>query len=252
MKKYTFIGLVYPERISFTLKGLTNRYKKIEIGNPGLLIRNGFFDIEIDNCKAKITFESEQIINQTSNPNIETLKNFIERICRTFIDTYCFVHSYSYDISIDKVNCQEIGLNYTFPVKGEFNFEANKKDFQRFLDIILIKPCPILGDSFSDFRKAIKYPDVTAYHCLRAIESLRRAYFDNEVIEEDNKRDKDGWKNMSEILKVYPDSTFYKIQKFAKPNRHGVYPVITYSEREEMMKFTRKVINAFIDWISKK
>jgi hypothetical protein len=49
---------------------------------------------------------------------------------------------------------------------------------------------------------------------------------------------------------VNPDSSYKKMLIFAKPNRHGVYPPISYKDRLEIMTFARKVINAFFVWLN--
>jgi len=246
---YKFKGLVYPERVNFTLKGIPN----FEIEKPDFNISGSFEDFVIENCKLSLSFKTDKEINQETNPNIETLKNFIETICRTFIDSYCFVNSYNYDLTIDSVICKELKFEYQFPIMGEFGLKKNSLNFEDVINIILsVGDITSISASLADFRRSIKYPDTTAAYCLRAIETLRRAYFDDVSIKDDNKRDKSGWIKMAKEIRIGSDSSYTKMQSFAKPNRHGVYPAITYKEREEIMTYTRKVINAFIIWLNNK
>ena len=106
----------------------------------------------------------------------------------------------------------------------------------------------VLGLVFSDFRRSIKYPDVTAMFCLRSLETIRREYFDDNSINHDNKRDKNGWTTMSEALNVTRSSVYEEMRALAEKNRHGIYPTITYNQREGMMNFTRDAISKFINW----
>lgn len=57
----------------------------------------------------------------------------------------------------------------------------------------------------------------------------------------------DGWKKLGTEL-GFTKQDFDMIKKFALPNRHGSYPKITYEEREQIMNFTRSVIDKLINW----
>lgn len=246
MNKYIFTATIYPERVNFTLLGLP----PLLVSSPEWNI-NGEFSIEIHESKVTVFFTSEAEYSPESEPNIETVKNFVEKIARTFVDTYCFVHSYNYDLTIDTVKCVETGLEYTFSVVGEFGFIGNNENFTKYLNIILQKQSNAFGDAFADYRRSIKYPDMTAAHCLRSIESIRRMYFDDPSTQDNNKRDKDGWKKMAKEINVKPDASYDLMQQFATPNRHGVYPAITWEQRKEIMTFTRNVVEKSLEWLDK-
>lgn len=245
MNEYIFTATIYPERVNFTLSGLP----KLSVSSLEWDIK-GEFTIEIHESKATIVFMSEDEYSPESEPNVETVKNFIEKIARTLVDTYCFVHSYNYDLIVDTVKCEKIGLEYTFSVLGEFGFIGKNENFPKYLNTILQKQPNAFGDAFADYRRSIKYPDMTAAHCLRSIESIRRTHFDNQSIQDDNMRDKDGWKKMASAIDIKPDTSYELMQKFAKPNRHGMYPAITWEQRKEIMTFTRSVIEKSLEWLA--
>lgn len=244
--RYEFLGLVYPERVKFDLSGLENRYGEMSILIPDWDI-NGRFSLKVKNCKVKAIFETYQKFDQNTEPNIETLKNYIEETIRTFVDTYCFVNSYNYDVSIDKVTCKQTGLNYNFPVTGEWGYKAKRDDFLKRLDEVmrLQGKSNAISLALSDYRRSIKYPRTTALYCLRALETIRRSYFDDRDIKDDNKRDKNGWERMACSLSVTKNQV---LLSFAKNNRHGNYPLITYEKRKEFMQYTRNTIEKFLDW----
>lgn len=246
MKKYTYIfkGTVYPTRVNFTLQGLP----EITFIVPDWKVE-GQLKIEITDCAVTIKFQTEKQYSKDSIPNVETLKNYIDKSTRQFIDAYCFAHSYNYDLDIESVSCIENNFKYTFPVQGEWNIKGdNNNTFEKLIAVMLSGNDKVLGLVLADFRRSIKYPDATAMHCLRSLEIVRREYFDDSTIADDNKRDKDGWEKMSQKLGATGDSTYKELRKFAKDNRHGVFPKITYEQREKIMNFTRDVINKFIDW----
>lgn len=248
MNKYIFSGTVYPERVNFTLSGLSSRYKGLSVNSPDWGI-TGEFDFVVSNSKATITFISQSIYSHESDPNIETVKNFIEKISRVFVDTYCFVHSYNYDLIIDSVKCDETGLEFVFSVVGEIGYVGENEKFLEYLDIFLQKQPNSFGDALADYRRSIKYPDMTAAYCLRALESIRRVHFDDPSITNDNKNDKDGWNQMAKTIGITTFDSFDLMQQFAKPNRHGLYPKITWEQRKIIMMFTRDVIQKSIEWL---
>ena len=244
--KYEFLGLVYPERVNFNLNGLENRYGQMLISVPDWNIK-GNFSVVIKNCKIIVVFESDDQYRVDTKVNIETLKNYIEEITRTFVDAYCFVNSYNYDVLINSVKCEKIGLDYKFPVIGEWGYKTKNDDFFKTLDqiMLLIKKSNFLSLALSDYRRSIKYPRTTALYCLRALETIRRTCFDNQTIQDDNKRDKNGWENMKKNLSVDKNQD---LLNFAKSNRHGNYPPISYEKRKEFMQYTRSTIEKFIEW----
>jgi hypothetical protein len=106
-----------------------------------------------------------------------------------------------------------------------------------------------LKDIFADFRRAGKYPPMTASFCFRAIEIIRKFGFEDQTILNEIDREKAGWKKTGELL-GFKKSDSEEIRSFALPNRHGIYPTITYLQRERIMNFTRNVIDKFIERLS--
>jgi hypothetical protein len=240
---YTFKGIVYPTRVNFILKGLPEfNFVIPEWGIEGIV------NLSIVDCEISVSFESQKEYSTDTDPNIETLKNYIDRIARQFVDAYCFAYSYNYDIDIESVKCKENNFEYTFPVRGEWNIKGEEKVFINVLNVMMTTNDSVLGLVLSDFRRAIKYPDMTAMFCFRSLETLRREHFDDQSISDNNKRDKDGWILMGRELNLSRNDVYEKMRNFAKNNRHGEFPKITYKDREEIMNYCREVINKFIKW----
>ena len=103
-----------------------------------------------------------------------------------------------------------------------------------------------IKDSLADFRRAIKYPAMTAGYCFRAIETIRKFHFENKGIHDNDKRRKDGWNKLRSSFDL-TQSDFNEIENFTLSNRHGHYPSVTYPERERIMNFTRKIIDKTIE-----
>jgi hypothetical protein len=201
-----------------------------------------------------ITVQFDSNIDYTKDPkcNLETLKNFIEENVRIVVDSYCFVKSYSYDVEVSTVKCAQLSIDYTFGVRGEHNIsktdDQSNKEFEKLITTFSIPTAGFLKDVLADFRRAIKYPAMTASFCFRAIETIRIFLFENRGITNESSRKSDGWKNLRTTLNL-SEADFSEIQKFAKQNRHGQYPAITYQERERIMNFTRTVIEKSLNFI---
>ena len=66
-----------------------------------------------------------------------------------------------------------------------------------------------------------------------------------EVIADEKKRRKDGWKKLNIELGLQMKD-LEEMRKFALPNRHGKYPAISYEERERIMNLARTIISGLI------
>jgi hypothetical protein len=244
MYTYSFSGIIHPERVNFGL----DRPIQIAINHP-------FFDlvgrsaISFDSSKISVEFISE--FDYTKNPkcNLETLKNFIDESVRIIVDSYCYIKSYAYDVEISTVKCTELGIDYTFGVQGEYNvvktIDKTNLELSTLIGIFQKPDSTFLKDVFADFRRAIKYPAMTASFCFRAIETIRIFCFEDPSNVDDYKRRKDGWFNLRGTFAL-KEEDFEEIKRFALANRHGEYPAITYTQRERIMNFTRSIIEKTI------
>ena len=89
---------------------------------------------------------------------------------------------------------------------------------------------------------------MTAGFCFRAVETIRKFYFEDQSISNDDKRRERGWKELGETL-GFKEADFKEIKDFALPNRHGEHRQISYEQRERIMNFTRSIINKLIQII---
>lgn len=239
MYKYVLSGTVYPPRVNFSTIPLSIRIEHADFG-----IR-GDAELKIRDSAIELKF-----VSYTEVTDIPTLKNFLEEAIRMAVDAFCYVNSYSYDVDIEKIECEQLQLSHTFEVRGEYNIDRTVEEYnQEYLKLLSLFMQPNLTyfkDVFADFRRSIKYPAMTASFCFRAIEIVRKYMFENPSIVDENKKRKAGWLNLCNQL-GYQKSDFEHIQSFATPNRHGKYPTITYRERERIMNFTRGLLDKCIE-----
>lgn len=241
---YNFTGKIHPKRVGF------------EIGQPiPLYIKVENFDIEgqakahFENSEIEVIFESP---GEYTGSQLETLKNYVKDAVQMVVDIYCYVNSYGYDVEITSVNCEALDISQNFSVRGEWNIDKNNKEmtheFTNILETLSKQKYIFIKDVLADFRRAIRYPAMTAPHCYRAIETIRHFYFEDFSIEDENERRNDGWKNLRSTLNL-ERSDFDEIKKYAIPGRHGRYPIIEYEERESVMNFTRSIIDGVLEEI---
>lgn len=250
MYKYQLSGKIHPERVGFTIgTKLPLFVEHREFGIKGKVI------LEIKNSNIVISFDSENKYSSSDTENLETLKNILEESVRMIVDSYGYVKSYSYEVEITDIKNSDSSLNYQFGVRGEWNIikddKSTNEEFSRILHLFTVPENGTIANVLADFRRAIKYPSMTASFCFRAIETIRQHAFEDVSILDNDKRKKDGWKKLRTNL-VLKEVDFDEIKRFALPNRHGKYPKVTYGERERIMNFTRSIIDRTIDWIYSK
>lgn len=223
---YKFKAVVYPSEL------MVSAVVKLRLTYPDFDI-DGELSVAINNSEIDIEYKTCRPYSKINTGEIETLKNFVEDAVRIIVDAICFSQSYYYDIYILNF-ISNSGFEYKFYSRGEYNINKNGDVVTKEVSNILSKLDPsnshtALALVLADFRMGMKYPKMTASFCFRAIETIRQYYFS------------DDWEKMREVLNLEKED-FNEILKFGKPNRHGVYPTIQYSERESIMNFTRLII----------
>lgn len=248
MYSYIFTGKIHPERVNFSI-GIELLFilKHLNFGFDGETV------LRFENSIITVKLGSKIDHGKDKNCSLETLKNIIEENIRIVVDAFCFVKSYSYDLEITRVVCDELNIDYIFGIQGEWNIRKNEQitntEFTKILKLFDRRERVFLKDVLADFRRSIKYPGMTASFCFRAIETIRKFYFEDQVIINEAQKHKNGWQKLRNAFNLQ-ESDFAEIRRFALPNRHGDYPAISYQERERIMNFTRSIIEKLIDKLS--
>ena len=241
---YVFDGKLEPENLikDFNLSS-TILLQQRDFGIDGML------DIVINRTNVKVTYTSSIDHSLSTSSNLETLKNFVQEVVELVINLYGYVHSIYLDVYILHVKCEQLNIDYTFGIKGERNLNKSNQhalqEFNKLFSIFASVNNSTLKDVFSDFHKAIKYPAATAQYCFRAIEVIRTNFFENPTDTDKDRRLKNGWNDLRKELE-YRKQDFGEIMRYGVPNRHGVYPTITYRVRQRILNLTREVIDRFI------
>lgn len=244
MYTYNFTGKLEPENL-ITDFNLTST---IELRQRDFGI-DGVSEIYVDRSDVKVAYKSDVNHLLKTSSNLETLKNFVQETVGLIINLYGYTHSLYLDVYILNVKCDKLKLDYTFGIKGELNINKSdtqaREEFNKLFSIFTSTNNSSLKEVFSDFHKAIKYPAITGQFCFRAIETIRTNYFEDTSDVDIERRRNNGWDAMITEL-GYIRQDFDEIMQYGVPNRHGIYPTITYPARERIMNFTRELIDRFI------
>jgi len=213
----------------------------------------GDTEMKVSGSDIKLIYVTETNHIQTDKPNLETLRNFLIEQVRLVINVFGYTDSFYLDVYLINIKCEELGLDWDFGIKGEYNINKNEKErkaeFDRIMNLFKAErnnEYSWFKDVFADFHNAIKYPSQTAQFCFRAIETIRHNYYEDATDTNNDIRRNNGWENLRRDLN-YRRQDFNEIERFGIPNRHGQYPVIKYEERENVMNFTRQLIDRFVD-----
>jgi hypothetical protein len=249
--KYIFEGVIHPERTNFHLKGIPEARIIIPIINV-----EGNLTFEIHDSKFFINLDSDFDVNTHTDPDaLLTLKNYMHQHISLWVDAFCYFHSYTYDVEITRIGCEELRINYVPSVQLEPDSNHSKqKDTEFIFDILRLiaqdTHLAFLSLVFADFRRGIKYAYESGGFFYRSVETIRSNYFDDINTSED-KRIKEGWEKMNQELNLKPTDYDFLL-KFRVNNMHGVYPLITGAERIRAAKEARKIIDVFINYLKDK
>jgi hypothetical protein len=208
--QYIFYGRILPERVGF------NCY-------PPINIQSEKYQLIIGCLHSKLTIECN---NYDPEVNLASLKNTIESTVRILVDVIGYTVACGYDVEIESayhISKKEITM---FGVQEEiFLTEEDLKRIRdgqppAILDVDYRKICELSGIDLSlrlamaDFRESIRSPDFTAFHCMRAVESLKHSDF---IGSKDNSQKLEQLKIKLKVAK----KTLDKISNPGNDQRHG-------------------------------
>lgn len=230
--KYLLKAKIYPDGLAMTTATpMVLRLTQVDFGIDGELA------VTFNGSDLDIQYETERKYSPENTSEIETLKNFIEDVVRIPVDAFGFVKSVGFDLCILNFEPESKAFSHQFIPRGEYSFtKDNKTAGEETLDILNKISIPkniSLIEILGDFRMGIKYPKMTASFCYRAIEIIRKKFFEND------------WLKLRQKMNL-KEEDFAEILKFGVPNRHGEYPVISGTQRERIMNFTRQIIENLI------
>ena len=233
--RYTFTGVVHPERAVVNVSTITWRL------DPPAVPIVGKLTVTIAVSQVTAVFEAE---NEVSDLN--TLKNYVADAVRVEVDTLGYLNGCGYEVEIVQLIPAEATTPLVFgvgiPALGSDSSELPS----RFLEIMQVFQDPrgsYLQRCFADLREAIRSPKDTGFFCYRGIEALRQFF----VLESGAKGHKNSWDELRQALGVERATIDY-VKDFADPVRHGAAKPIADHERAEVFRKTWAVVARFIEF----
>ncbi|MDO8751549.1 MAG: hypothetical protein Q7K03_10485 [Dehalococcoidia bacterium] len=243
MAKYIFLGTLHPTRLPFNITNVLHFEQDVPLLDDRFVLDQG--SLEIRNGKFQLTLET------TETPvHIPTLKIRAEEIIRGIVDFCGYVSGFVYFIDIESV-AEDHGNPRRFGMGAkEIADDRPQRPVQELAQyaLILAKE-PSLPRILGELRNSIMFPNDTAFHCYRAIETIR-GYFDRRLgLKESDDRAR-AWRTMREALR-FDRSYIQAIQDSAETQRHGKRRPMTAEQRVEAMLHTWNVVDRFIVYIDR-
>jgi len=224
VKKFLFVGKVYPEESGLTIKEILVEDLTGLLGNDNHKLR-----IEILNSIIRAELETDAPLD------LPTARNSVEYFISGLVDAYGYYSGSAFDVR----------LSFGIGPEGEFTFppvinEIAKDKVARPLQperlIVLSAKFPKLHRALSDLREAIKHPMDTSFYCFRLTEAIRQ-HFVNKNQKDEAKAKRESWDEMGKSL-LFEKSFKDELEKEAKYTRHGDVKDLT---SEDIMRLLKKV-----------
>ncbi|SXC68773.1 Uncharacterised protein [Klebsiella quasipneumoniae] len=231
--KYSFIGLVLPERAMLTFEFSLTLH--LPSGHKG-----GFQCSIINNQLLAIASLEENI-------DLMTLRNIVHYIIQSNISLLGFYSGIFYDVKIDRVYNDELTVNYVYGVAntdiqeywGELDIE---KMYNEFKHKTVGQEGILLNRALNDLMSALRSADDAAFFCFRAIESLRNhnSLLKN-IADKNDKQQWESFRNMTCCLRSQID----EVKIFADHLRHGKHVSMTADEVKHVLVTTWEIVRRY-------
>ncbi|AXV73560.1 hypothetical protein ACI2S3_07585 [Ralstonia nicotianae] len=211
MYRYFLDGVVHPERAQIQDHRITAKF--------------GHVASSVD-AKADIRILLNQIavwVETEVEWNALDLRNVVKNLVQLEMDMMGYVLGLTYDVEIRRAICPEIGVDVVFGINVPCISELHR-GVDLDTRIAAIRP-KLLGESgiflhrcLRDLMTALKEPDDVAFHCYRAIESLRHHCIVTHSVDPKDKATQ--WNTLRQIAGCDESSTRL-LEKAAQATRHG-------------------------------
>lgn len=226
--RYAFSGRVHPERTYVTLR----IQDRVELSIPSLSW-TGTVKVSIYCAQISLVFDGGSVI-----ADVSTLKNVAQSLTQNLVDALNYAWGRSYEIEITSVLLPS-GDHHVFGV-GVPVIEGHKDERplppEVVIDLALRNPW--LRRALGDLRGAIKEPDDTGFHCMRAVESVRQHFQSGSDVSS-------AWSGMRRALHLNED-TLKTLGEFGTPQRHGEAIAMTDAQRARDMTLAWRVVDRYV------
>jgi len=231
MRVYTFIGRVHPERYNYSMHGMP-----MVTFSPGDGTTTSY-QFQLDNSQMAIRVETDREVS------LLNLKNAVSGMASAALDSLGFVLSEALDLEI--VSCVDPDgkwhvFNTIFDGFREQGTGAAEREHAA-LNMLIPHALSSMAVhlAISDLRRAIREPSDTAFHCYRAVESIRQEYI-GEV--NDRRNRSESWDRLRQAVGM-PRADLDWLKDLSERRRHGEPVDVSHEMRERALRIARDVVN---------
>ena len=237
--RYLFTGQANPIASDVNIGPI--HYKELIVEQTGDSF-NIFLHIINSKVKALVITTAEDLLS---------VRNLIEIFVNDLLSIVAFTHLVATSAQIDYVYNLDTGKEdfFLYSLSSADFLDKNNKDEPVVVDkiwntIVGSKYHTVATLALNNFRRAIIYPNDTAFFTYRSIESIKRHF--------DGKDKKSKWENMRSSLNLTKE--YIKICKEAgDEQRHGnLSDMISWEHRKEQLNVSWTIINRFLHFIANK
>ena len=226
-KSYLFSGRVHPES-----QGVWLDPTRIGTNLPSLNWA-GEITVAIHFGHLWMIYSGNSVIE-----DIPSLKNSAQSYAQSLVDSIGYSHGQAFTVQIPSLLTPDGQM--IFFADGDLILEETAKDRTLLVPEIikLMLENFRLRRALNELRKTISEPDDTAFHCQRAVESVRKHF-------QENQSDKEGWIRLRTALNV-SEEALKSLKEFSDPQRHADIPHVTYELRARDMTVAWAVVTRFM------
>jgi len=203
------------------------------------------------NAKADIRILLNQVavwVETEVEWNALDLRNAVRYLVQLEMDLVGYVLGHTYDVEIRRVICPEIGVDVVFGIDVPCITELHR-GVDLDARIAVMRP-KLLGESgaflhrcLRDLITAMKEPDDVAFHCYRAIESLRQHCIATRSLDPKDKATQ--WKTLRDIAGCAESATRL-LEKAAQAPRHGELEVAPEADAVKLLTTAWTIADGYI------
>ncbi|TEB14295.1 hypothetical protein Psfp_03046 [Pelotomaculum sp. FP] len=234
---YIFSGKVLPERAN------------VQFASPLILeVKYNDFDFKviINIILSQISAKVEIL---RGNPDIGTMKNYLESTVRSLVDGLGYLLACGYDVEITSVMLPDSSMIVFGVGVTELEKEKDTRNFSNaelFKILFSGKPkTDYLRRALGDLRETIRSPHDTALFAYRAIESIRESF---RISDSEDKNIL--WQRMRESLSIEKEYIMF-IEKYRTIEAHGKTLPVSGDDRVEIMRRAWRIVERFCNYLLK-
>lgn len=236
MYRYFLDGIVHPERAQIQDHRITAKFRHAASGVDAKA------DIRILLNQVAVWVETE------AEWHALDLRNVVKNLVQLEMDMMGYVLGLTYDVEIRRAICPEIGVDLVFGINVPCISELHR-GVDLDARIAAMRP-KLLGESglflhrcLRDLITAMKEPDDVAFHCYRAIESLRHHCIATHSLDP---KDKAGqWNTLRQIAGCDESSTRL-LERAAQASRHGEPEVVPEADGVKLLTTAWTIADGYI------